>query len=464
MYIQQLYTNCLAQAAYYVESDGEAAVIDPLRDLEQYLSLANEKGAKIKYVLETHFHADFVSGHVDLANKAGAIIVFGPGAEAGYKVHVATDGEELIVGKCKIKVLHTPGHTVESCCYLLYDEQGMEAAVFTGDTLFVNEVGRPDLMSGNKSKEELASMLFQSLQEKIKPLPEGVVVYPGHGPGSACGKNIGIEKQSTIGHELQHNYALLETDKGRFIATVTNQLPIAPAYFFADAALNKQQIPALDEVVAANLTPLTPEVVRQIRANGITVLDTRSAQEFALGHIPGSVNVGLNGDFAVWVGTLLPPKEPMVLVTNIGKEKESIIRLARIGYDHVTGYLDGGINAWGDSMMPLADIKTLMAAECAEVVNDAHTEILDVRNTREVAKSRVPGAIHVPLNMLSTQLALLNPQSRWLVYCAGGYRSMVAASLMKQAGFEDVYSLEGGINALLHQQPELVELELNEQE
>lgn len=464
MYIQQLYTNCLAHAAYYIENGGEAAVIDPLRDHKTYLDLAHSRGAKIRYVFETHFHADFVSGHIDLANKTGAEIIFGPGAEAGYKIRVAEDGELLPLGKAGIKVLHTPGHTVESSCFLLLDETGREVAVFTGDTLFVNEVGRPDLLSGNKSKEELAAMLFDSLNNKLKTLPGNVIVYPGHGPGSACGKNIGAAKFSTIAEEVAHNYALLETDKDRFIQSVTSDLPTPPGYFFKDAAINKNGVSALDDVIASNMVALTPEVVNKLVHEGFNVLDTRAAEKFAMGFIPGSLNIGLNGDFAVWVGTLLSIELPLILVCEPGKEEEAVTRLARIGFDNVTGYLEGGINAWADAMLPLDNITTVATAQCGDIMNDATFGILDVRNRREVAKCRIPGSIHIPLNELGQRIHELNKNLNWMVYCAGGYRSMIASSLLKKNEFHHLHSLEGGINTLVNITPELTEVQLEEQE
>lgn len=460
MYIKQIYTNCLAHAAYYIEAGKEVAVVDPLRNPEPYLELAKSRGAQIKYVLETHFHADFVSGHIDLANESGATIVFGPGATPGYKAYVAEDGEMLQLGNAHIKVLHTPGHTVESSCFLLLNEDGKEQAIFTGDTLFVGDVGRPDLLSGNLSKEELASRLYDSLQTKIKTLPDELIVYPGHGAGSACGKNIGVESFSTIGAEKLNNYALRFADKDEFIAAVTSDLPYVPGYFFTDAGLNKAGASSYKEMKSKALTPLSIDQFRQAQAAGSVVLDTRDPQHFAAGFVPGAINVGLNGDFAVWVGSVVSPKADIILVVDKGREEEAVERLARIGYDHITGFLEGGMHAWFAEGIAYDKILVLTGEESEPLIQTGAYELLDVRNRREVAKNRMAGSIHIPLNMLHEEINRLDRDRQWLVYCAGGYRSMIAASILKSAGFHFVASIEGGMKAILEKVPQLAEVDM----
>ena len=457
MFIQQIYTNCLAHAAYYIESGNEAAIIDPLRDPGPYLKLAQERGTHIKYVLETHFHADFVSGHIDLANKTGATIVFGPGATPAYKAYIAEDGELLPLGKAHLKVLHTPGHTIESTCWLLLGEDGLEKAVFTGDTLFVGDVGRPDLLSGNLPKEVLASMLFDSIQTKIKTLHDNIVVYPGHGAGSACGKNIGTQSYSTIGEQKNNNYALKIEERDTFITAVTTDQPLIPGYFFKDAVINKTGYGSYDDVMKNNLKPLNIAEFTALQAAGSLVLDTRSAKEFAKCYIKGAVNIGITGDFAVWVGTLVDAETPLLLVTEPGKEKEAIERLARIGFENVNGYFDGGMPAWLYAGKHCETIMTFNAEECAPLLDTEEYFLLDVRNRLEVAKNRMTGAIHIPLNNLKNKYADLDPNKKWLIYCAGGYRSMIAASWLKAHGFNSVASIEGGIQDVIKKAPELVE-------
>ncbi len=360
MYIEQLYTNCLAEAAYYIESEGEAAIIDPLRETEPYVELAQSRGAKIKYVLETHFHADFVSGHIDLARQVNAAIVFGPDANTEYEVHNAKDGEELRLGKVRFRVLHTPGHTPESSCYLLLDEKGKEHAVFTGDTLFVGDVGRPDLLDGIISPNELASMMYDSLNKKIKTLADHVIVYPAHGPGSSCGKNIGKETFSTIGEQKKFNYALKDMSRAEFVREVTEGILPPPKYFFEDARINKTGYDPIDVVIQENKRPLSVAEFRDAFHKGALLLDTRRPDEFEKGFIPGSLNIGLNGQYAVWVGTLLDIRKPLILVTDPGKEEESVLRLARIGYENVIGYLLGGVKGWDQ---PLESITSITAVQ-----------------------------------------------------------------------------------------------------
>ncbi len=457
MYIQQIYTNCLAHAAYYIESAGEAAVIDPLRDPGPYQKLAAERGATIKFVFETHFHADFVSGHIDLANNTGANIVFGPDAKPGYKCYIAEDGELLSLGDVKIEVVHTPGHTIESTCFLLHDAAGKKQAIFTGDTLFVGDVGRPDLLSGNLPKEVLAAMLFDSLQNKIKTLPDDVVVYPGHGAGSACGKNIGTSSYTTIGEQRTSNYALLAANKEEFILAVTSDQPVIPAYFFKDAVINKSGATAYQSVLDQSLRPLSHESIEQAIDAGAIVLDTRDPMEFAAGFIKGAINIGLNGDFAVWVGSIIAPDAHLLLVCEPGKEVEAIERLARIGYEGVQGFLAGGMKSWFAANKSYDVVLTFEGSECENLLNMEQYELLDVRNRREVAKNRMVGSMHIPLNVLKDEYSKLGADKKWLIYCAGGYRSMVAASFLKSKGFHFVASVEGGIKEVQRVAPSLVE-------
>ena len=358
MYIEQLYTNCLSEAAYYIESEGEAAIIDPLRDTERYIELATSRGASIRYIFETHFHADFVSGHLDLAKKTGAPIIYGPNADTGFEKYQAKDQEIFPLGKASIRVMHTPGHTLESTCYLLLNEQGEADSLFTGDTLFVGDVGRPDLFSGNLSKEELASYLYDSLHA-IRQLPDSVKVYPAHGPGSSCGKNLGPSTHSTIGEEKQTNYAMAEQSREDFIKAVTEGLNVPPAYFPVNASINKKGYESLDEVKIRGLRALSIEEFKQLSQNAL-ILDTRAAVVFTQGFVPGSVNIGLEGRFAEWAGALLPFHEKMILVTEAGKEEESLIRLARVGFDQVEGFLKGGYDHWkerGENIDMIIDIE-----------------------------------------------------------------------------------------------------------
>ncbi len=458
MHIQQIYTNCLAQAAYYIESAGEAAIVDPLRNPEPYIALAKERGAVIKYVLETHFHADFVSGHIDLANKTGAVIVFGPDANPAYKAFIAKDGELLALGNMHIEILHTPGHTIESTCYLLRDKTGKAESIFTGDTLFIGDVGRPDLLSGNLSKEELAAIMFDSLKNKIKPLADDIVVFPGHGAGSACGKNISTDSQSTIGKEKLFNYALKLTEKDDFIKAITTDQPVIPGYFFSDATINKTGCANFDEVLEKGMKGLTVDGFKELQLNGAVVVDTRSATNFAGGFIPGALNIGLTGDFAVWVGTFVKPGAALLLVTEPGKEHEAVERLARIGYDNVLGHLEGGMAAWFAAKQECGNIPIVDSIDLQDAFAGGAYELLDVRNRREVAKDRIAGSVHIPLNQLADAYTALDIKGNWLIYCAGGYRSMIAASFLAAKGYHFVASVDGGINKIKVNRPELVEL------
>lgn len=445
MYIEQLYTNCLAEAAYYIESEGEAAIIDPLRETEPYIAMAQKRGAVIKYVFETHFHADFVSGHIDLAKKVNAPIVYGPNADTNYDVINATDGQEFKLGKVKFKVLHTPGHTPESSCFLLFDENGKEHAIFTGDTLFVGDVGRPDLLDGVMTREELASMMYDSLNRKIKTLPDHVTVYPAHGPGSACGKNIGKETFSTIGEQKKFNYALKDMSREEFIGKVTDGILPPPQYFFEDARINKMGYNPIDEVMQSNKKPLSPSELKKAVEGGALILDTRKPDDFEKGFIPGSLNIGLNGQYAVWVGTLIDINRPLVLVTEVGKEEESILRLARVGYENVIGYLQGGIQNWNDKP---DTIKSIHATDIAAQLNKG-IDVLDVRKPGEWNTSHMKNAEFLPLADMPENLESLDKNKPYIVHCAGGYRSMIACSIMKQKGFNDVTNVYGGFGAMV---------------
>lgn len=445
MYIEQLYTNCLAEAAYYIESDGEAAIIDPLRETDPYIALAERRNTRIKYVFETHFHADFVSGHIDLARRVNAPIVYGPEANPQYQFYSAKDGEVFHIGKVKLQVLHTPGHTPESSCYLLFDEEGKEYAVFTGDTLFVGDVGRPDLLDGVMSREELAGLLYDSLNNKIKTLPDHVIVYPAHGPGSACGKNIGKETQSTIGVQKKMNYALQQMSREQFIAVVTEGILPPPQYFFQDARINKQGYDPIDTVIQRNSKPLTADEVRQAVKAGAIILDTRKADDFEKGFISGSINIGLNGQFAVWVGTLIDIHTPLVLITETGKEEETILRLARVGYENVSGYLAGGVLAW-DGQLQL--VSSISAEQLGEELTKNQPSILDVRKPGEWANGHLQSATFLPLADFPGNLQSIDKNQKHIVHCGGGYRSMTAISIMRNHGFKNLVNVYGGFGAM----------------
>jgi hydroxyacylglutathione hydrolase len=444
MYIEQLYTNCLAEAAYYIESNGEAAIIDPLRDTEPYVALAEKRGAKIKFVFETHFHADFVSGHLDLSRKVNAPIVYGPQATTEYKVYNAHDGEEFALGKLTIRVLHTPGHTPESVCYLLLDEQGREHAVFTGDTLFVGDVGRPDLLDGVMTSEDLASMMYDSLNNKVKTLSDDVIVYPAHGPGSACGKNIGKETVSTIGEQKKFNYALQPMSREEFIERVTDGIQSPPQYFFEDARINKTGYTPIEEVIGRNARPLTEAEFKEHVSNLEIILDTRKADDFEKGHIQGSINIGLNGQFAVWVGSLIHISRKLVLVTEPGKEEETVLRLARVGYENVAGYLKGGIEGWSG---PLERVHSIDAGAMKTEMEHG-VDVLDVRKPGEWNVSHIKGARFTPLADFPEVISSLDKNKPYIVYCGGGYRSMTAISIMQGLGFKNLTNIYGGFGAM----------------
>jgi glyoxylase-like metal-dependent hydrolase (beta-lactamase superfamily II)/rhodanese-related sulfurtransferase len=452
MKIEQIYTGCLAQGAYYIESNGEAVIIDPLRDTKAYTDRANASGAKIKYILETHFHADFVSGHLDLQVYTGATIVFGPNAKTEFISHIATDGEILQVGSCTIEVLHTPGHTMESTCYLLRDENGKQVAVFTGDTLFIGDVGRPDLAqkAGELTKEDLAGYLYDSLRNKLMPLENDITVYPAHGAGSACGKNMSKETFDTLGHQKEVNYALQDMTKEAFIQEVTAGLLPPPFYFPENVAMNKKGVSSLEGVVQHSLKPLSVEAFTVLMEDeSVLLLDVRGPQVFCKGFVPGSVNIGLKGDFAPWVGTLITDmKQRIALVTEPGQEEEAITRLARVGYDGVVGYLEGGFEAWDKSGNEIDQIESISAEVFAELASDKKVNTIDVRKPTEFQAEHLEIGISAPLHELNSHMSAFKTGENNYIHCAGGYRSMIAASILKSRGIHNVIDIAGGYNAI----------------
>lgn len=452
MIIEQLYTGCLAQGAYYIESNGEAAIIDPLRETAPYIRKAEKAGAKIKYVFETHFHADFVSGHLDLAKKTGATIVYGPNANTRYAVHHAKDGEAFRVGNITIKVLHTPGHTPESTTYLLIDEVGKDRALFTGDTLFIGDVGRPDLaIKGNLTERDLAGMLYESLHTKIMPLADDVIVYPAHGAGSACGKNMSKETTDTLGNQKRFNYALRAKSKEEFVEKVLDGLTEAPAYFAENARLNKEGYESIDRVLKRGSHALSPNAFEAaVNETGALVLDVREAVDFAQGFIPNAINIGLNGQFAPWVGALIPDlNQPIALVTPVGQENETVLRLARVGYDNCIGFLYGGFSAWQQAGNEVDTIDSISADEFAERWQQhSDVTVVDVRKPGEFAEEHVKGAENISLDNLNDHMTEISRNELVYVHCAGGYRSMVANSILKARGFDNVVNVEGGMAAI----------------
>ncbi|MBY0534662.1 MAG: MBL fold metallo-hydrolase [Chitinophagaceae bacterium] len=450
MFIQQLYTGCLSEAAYYIESDGKAAIIDPMRDIDVYLNLAKERGANISYVFETHFHADFVSGHLDLSKATGAPIIYGPETNTKLPVTIATDGQVFQLGSISIEVMHTPGHTLESTCYLLKDENGLPYAVFTGDTLFVGDVGRPDLAQkgSNLTMVELAGMLYDSLQKKIVNLPDEVLVYPAHGAGSSCGKNLGPETYSTIGVQKQTNYALQAPDRDSFIRSVTDGLQEPPSYFPINVLLNKEGYDSLEAVLAEGTKALSMEEFKSMtKDEDVIVLDTRHASKFVEGFIPGSIFIGLEGRFAEWAGSLLSFEKSMVLVTEPGMEKESVVRLARVGFSKIKGYLSGGYEAWQEAGNKIDMIINVEADELAmDLPFDTNLVVLDVRKEAEYADGHVKGAVNMPLIEMTdmARVAQLEDHLNIYVHCAGGYRSVIGASMLKRQGIHNLRNVEGG--------------------
>ena len=455
MKIEQIYTGCLAQGAYYIESNGEAAIIDPLREVEPYITKAEKDGAKIKYVLETHFHADFVSGHIDLANKTGAAIVYGPNAAPAFLIHAAHDGEVLSLGNIKIKVIHTPGHTMESTCYLLIDEHGKETALFSGDTLFIGDVGRPDLAQKVKSElteDLLAGHLYDSLRNKIMPLSDDIIVYPAHGAGSACGKNMSKETTDTLGNQKKTNYALRpDITKDEFKAAVLEGLVAPPGYFPLNVLMNIQGYDSIDKVLERGHHALSAEAF-EAAANETSalILDTRDAQVFAKGFVPNSINIGLDGNFAPWVGTMIPDiKQEILLVTDEGREEEAVIRLARVGYDFTIGYLKGGFETWRKAGKEVDVIQSVSAEELDEIINkNPATAVLDVRKKSEYFSEHLVDAENAPLDFINDSMAQIDKRKTYYVHCAGGYRSMIFISTLKARGFDNLIDVKGGFKAL----------------
>jgi len=453
MFIKQLYTGCLSEAAYYIESNGEAAVIDPLRDIDAYLELANQRKTRIKYIFETHFHADFVSGHLDLAQATGAPIVYGPGTETKFPVHIAKDGETFKIGDLTIEVLHTPGHTLESSCYLLKDPTGKDHCVFTGDTLFVGDVGRPDLAqkSNEITMNDLAGMMYESIHSKLFPLEDDVIVYPAHGPGSSCGKNLGPSTHSTIGEEKQLNYAMKAATKEEFIKEVTDGIAAPPLYFPINAKINKEGYDSLDEVLVNGMKALSVSAFKKSMNEDAVILDTRNANLFSQGFVPGSISIGLEGRFAEWAGSLLSFDAPVLLVTEPGKEKETIVRLARVGFDKVKGYLSGGFEAWKNAGEKIDLIIDVEADELMmDIPHDKNLLVVDVRRETEFADGHLKDAVNLPLNDMNdpATMADLEDDQNLYVHCEGGYRSVIASSLLKRQGFHNLRNVLGGWNKI----------------
>ena len=451
MTIEQIYTGCLAQGAYYIQSGNEAAIIDPLREVQPYINKAQRNGATIKYIFETHFHADFVSGHVDLAKKTGAPIIYGPNARTAFVALVAEDQQEFKLGEITIRVLHTPGHTMESTCYLLLDEKHQPKALFSGDTLFIGDVGRPDLaQKSDLTMQDLAGHLYDSLQTQILPLPNEVIVYPAHGAGSACGKNMSKETFDSLGHQKQVNYALQPQSKEEFIKAVTDGLLPPPFYFPQNVMLNKTGYESSEKVLSRGLNPLNAnELELIVNETGALVLDTRSPQDFAAGFIPNSINIGINGDFAPWVGTLITDiQQPLVLVTDEGREEEVVTRLSRVGYDHTIGFLQGGWGAWQAAGKEIDQIESISASEFAQRFKNKSLIIKDVRKETEFETQHVATANNTPLAFLNEHLATFSKTETNYIHCAGGYRSMIAASVLKARGFDNIINVEGGLGAI----------------
>ena len=453
MKVEQIYTGCLAQGAYYIESEGEAAIIDPLRETEPYLKKLEEAGTKIKYIFETHFHADFVSGHVDLAKKTGAKIVYGPTAQTEYEIHESHDREIFELGHVKIKVLHTPGHTPESATYLLIDEDGKDYAIFSGDTLFIGDVGRPDLaIKGNLTKEDLAGMLYDSLREKIMPLADDVIVYPAHGAGSACGKNMSKETWDTLGNQKMTNYALRsDMTKEEFVVEVTTGILSPPQYFSKNAMLNKMGYENIDSVMQKGTRPLSADEFENVaNENGALILDTRDQQEFAKAFIPNSIFIGLNGSFAPWVGTLITDiQQPILIVADEGREEEAVKRLARVGYDNTLGYLKGGFEAWEKAGKEMDSIVSISAeAFNKQIADGVGLKVLDVRKPGEFAAEHVEGASSFPLDFVNQKMQELDKDNDYTVHCLGGYRSIIFCSILKARGFDKLVDIDGGYKAI----------------
>lgn len=452
MNIEQIYTGCLAQGAYYITSNGEAAIIDPLREIQPYLERLEKDNVKLKYIFETHFHADFVSGHLDLSKNTGAPIVYGPNAKCEFEAIVAEDGQIFEIGNVKIKVLHTPGHTMESTTYLLIDENGKDHAIFSGDTLFLGDVGRPDLAqkAADMTQEQLAGLLYESLNTKIMPLADDVIVYPAHGAGSACGKNMMKETVDTLGNQKKMNYALNQPDKESFIKAVTDGLLPPPAYFGANVAMNKKGYESFETVLNKGLTALTPaEFEALAEASGALILDTRNNGEFAKEFIPQSVNIGINGDFAPWVGAMIGDvKQAILLVTEPGKEEEAVTRLSRVGFDNILGYLNGGFSSWKAENRETDSVDRITAAEFSKRFKAGESVVVDVRKESEYEAEHVEDAYSKPLAYINEWMRDINPSEHFFMHCAGGYRSMIAASILQARGYRNFTEVEGGFKAI----------------
>lgn len=454
MKLEQIYTGCIAHAAYYLESDGKAAIFDPLREVKPYIEKANQNGAQIMYVFETHFHADFVSGHLDLAKQIGAKIVYGPTAKPGFEAIVANDGAIFEVGKCKVKVIHTPGHTLESTTYLVIDENNNEHGIITGDTLFIGDVGRPDLAQHvieDLTEDKLAGYLYESLRTKIMPLSDDLIVYPNHGAGSACGKKMSKETTDTLGNQKLTNYALnpnLSLDE--FKKQILEGLVAPPQYFPQNVLMNIKGYESIDEVLNRGNNPLTPDNFEMLaNETKALILDTRKDDIFAKGFIPNSINIGLEGNFAMWVGEMITDlKHPVLLVTDKGKEEEATIRLARVGYDNTIGFLEGGFEAWANSGKPTESVNRIKAEELLKLYNEG-VKLIDIRKKSEFDSQRVINAQNIPLNQINQHLAAFPKNEPFVLYCGGGYRSMIAASILKQRGWENFVDVEGGFNEII---------------
>ena len=454
MKIEQIYTGCLAHAAYYMESNGEAAIFDPLREVQPYINRPEKDNAKIKYVFETHFHADFVSGHLDLVKKTGAQVVFGPTAKPGYEAIVADDGQVFKVGNASVKIIHTPGHTMESTTYLVIDENGKEHGIITGDTLFIGDVGRPDLAQhvvADLTQEKLAGHLYDSLRNKIMPLSDELVVYPNHGAGSACGKNMSKETTDTLGHQKQVNYALNPSlTKEEFIKQLLTGLTTPPVYFPQNVLMNIKGYESLDTVMSRGKKPM-PVAEFEAIANetGALLLDTRSAGDFAKGYIPNSINIGIDGSFAQWVGEMIPDvRQEILLITDPGREEECIIRLSRVGYDNTLGYLEGGFEAWKKAGKETDSVQRISAADLEKMIATDKPVVIDIRKKSEYDSEHIVDAINIPLNQINEHLAEFPKNKPFVLHCAGGYRSMIAASILKQRGWNDFSDVEGGFTEI----------------
>jgi len=452
MKIEQIYTGCLAQGAYYITSNGEAAIIDPLRETQPYIDRLKKDEVKLKYIFETHFHADFVSGHLDLSRNTKASIIYGPTAKPEFEAIISEDHQIFEIGKIKIKVLHTPGHTMESSCFLLIDENGKETALFSGDTLFLGDVGRPDLAqkAASLTQEELAGLLYESLYNKILPLADDILVYPAHGAGSACGKNMMKETFDTLGNQKKMNYALNQPDKETFVKAVTDGLLPPPAYFGMNVAMNKKGYNSFEEVLKHGMKALSAEEFQTLAENtGSLILDTRSDNDFAKGFIPQSVNIGLNGDFAPWVGAMIVDvRQPILLITDLGAEQETVTRLSRVGFDNVLGYLKDGFKTWIDVEKEIDVIKRITAEQFSLEVTIGESKIIDVRKESEYAAEHVEEAYNKPLAYINEWIKNINQQEHFYLHCAGGYRSIIAASILQARGYRNFTEVRGGFNAI----------------